>query len=121
MNLNDLVEGFADEIAGYLIHHDDLVAGELAMTNATDWGVDDRVVESATLEGPARIEFRTWLRLSGDHDDEKAFTGDTVDVTAEGALVEEKGVWRLESATAKDVDTIDPEDEVEEESDECDE
>ncbi len=88
------VEELFGEIAARLIHSDDRVGGELAMTNASGFGLEDGSVNWAIRAGD-KIVFSATVDLSGDHDADAPFNGDALTADVAGTLERNDGTWQL--------------------------
>lgn len=92
----EVVEQQLDDIESLLLNDGHAVSQAIARTNAQFFSVDDCVVRHAHFDASTgRIVFRAFLHFEGDHDDDKSFLGDELEVELSGELRLSGTQWQL--------------------------
>jgi len=91
------VESVMMDFASDLINSDAQIASVMAETNAFGYGVDAYEVLSAEYFGGRRqIKFKARIWLSGEHDPEKPYCGDTLEVVVSGMMKRSDHGWGIQ-------------------------
>jgi len=116
--LDELIRDLADD----LCNSDEQITRLIADTNASGWGMDEYETPTITDACPTTTIVGVRLSLSGDHNDDKPFLGDTIDVVVKMIMEKAGEGWVLESYSVEHIslndddeieDDIDDEDDVE--------
>jgi len=90
----DIIEGLLDTLASDLINSGSHVNAEIAMTNATGFGLDSGEVTSAEfINRRSQIEFEAELQISGDQDTEKPSSGTNIEAVVTGLAERKRDEW----------------------------
>jgi hypothetical protein len=93
-----IVENKMMDFANGLMDSDDRVVGVMAETNASGYMVDEYEVWSAEyLDDKQKIEFETRIWLSGEHDQDKPFCGEEIELIVSGMMKRSDHRWGIQS------------------------
>lgn len=113
---DDELDDLISEIADDLCNSDDTITGVIADTYATGWGLDEYGKPEITKVGSNKLIIKTQITVSGDHDDEKPFLGDTIVAHVSVTMTQSGESWEQSEYTldAWELNFDDEEDEEEE-------
>lgn len=94
-----IVENLLRNLAYRLMDSDERVNGLIAETNSFDWDLSDTEDLKAWFKGKGQIGFSVKLKLYGDSDQDKPFSGSeiSVDVEGEAATPQASSEWEIQS------------------------
>ncbi|XXY23671.1 protein kinase [Sorangium sp. So ce216] len=89
VSLDEIVEEVLQDLGDYMVNSDDVLIGEMAMTNAVGFGCDDCHVHSVRYDAVEEvINFETQLHFSGDQVEDQMWCGDAFTVQLRGRASE---------------------------------
>jgi hypothetical protein len=110
--LDDWVRDLADD----LCNSDDQITGLIDDTNASGWGLDEYTTPEVTDAGSTAAIIAVRVTLSGDHNDEKPFLGDTIEVDVNLTMTKAGDAWEVEGYSIENV-FLNDDDQVEDDID----
>jgi len=106
--LDNLIRDLAQDLCDY----DGQISSLIADTNATGWGLDEYNTPKVTEAGPTAAIIDVRLMLSGDHDDEKPFLGDTIDANIKMTVTKVGDTWEVQNYSIENI-SLNDDDEIE--------
>ena len=100
------------DLAGDLCNSDEQIMNVIGDTNATGWGLDEYDTPKVTAAGPTVAFVDVHLSLSGDHDDEKPFLGDTIEADVKLTMTKAGDAWEVEGYSIEDA-SLNDDDQIE--------
>ena len=102
-DLIEIIEPLLYDVGASLADMDEMVIGAMALTNALGFGVDTYELLAADYSDAEEIHFTVNYIFSGDHEENKPWSGSSLDASVDGIAHKVEGTWRVVEAAATEV------------------